>query len=183
MDINETKALDFFNTYSLEAEKIPESTVSGIKNPDFKVFSKSTFVFFAEVKTLYPDTRLDEKLGTVATFIAVDVNESAYNKIASNIKNAGKQFTSANPNHEYPNVLVFIDNRDCGVDDLHLVLEGIKTSSLSINVIDANVRAQMQAGANQIEAYVWLDNDKSKVIYNPSSPPELLSIVRTAFRA
>lgn len=173
MDENETTAASFFNTLMLRAEKIPESVTEGVRSPDFKVFNREGFVFFAEVKTLSPNTQLDEVLDTASPFQVVEVNESIYNRIASNIKNAGQQFVATNPNHEHPNVLVFVNKRDCDVIDLKMTIEGVRVPGITISVIGQEVRAQVQEWVQQIDAYIWLgNNDQNTIIVSPTANPE-----------
>lgn len=178
MDENETTAANFFSTCILRPERIPESVIEGVRTPDFKVFSGNGFAFFAEVKTLSPDTRLDEALNATAPLQVVEVSESVYNRIASNIKNAGRQFVAINPNHEHPNVLVFVNKRECSVIDLRMVLEGIRVPGITISVIGQDAREQVQEGAQQIDAYVWLgNNEQNTIVFNPAANPALLHIL------
>lgn len=176
MDENETIAANFFSRNMLRADKIPESLVDGVRSPDLRVFNGDDFVCFAEVKTLLPDTRLDEALVVAAPLQVVDVSESVYNRIASNIKNAGRQFAAINPSHEHPNVLVFVNKRDCDVTDLRMALGGVRVPGITINVIGQDTREQVQEGMQQIDACVWLEsNAQATVIFNPTANPDMLN--------
>ena len=119
----------YLQTFGLRCERFTKDERRIKKTPDFRVFRDDTLLMYCEIKTIASNSRLANQLKIeVVPGVAVSGSEqddSAYNRIASDIHEAIKQFDSVNLDISVPNVLAFV-NHDvgCEINDLYSVWTG-----------------------------------------------------------
>lgn len=91
----EARAGEWLRSLGFWVEKIPEDPVE--KKPDFRITPSAGASFYVEVKGLEGPGD-DQSLESASLF----------NKISKKIRDAQKQFSCIDPNHDSPRVLLFV---------------------------------------------------------------------------
>lgn len=171
----ERVALDFLIKHGLRGERFTKEEMRKGKTPDFRVFRDGKFVLFCEAKHVQHDDWLDKQLDEAPPMKLVGGSrpDPVYNRLTTHIHNAAKQFQAVNPDHKFPNVLVFANSdHHCGMTDLVSVLTGnFYSDSGSVDpifkgfsegrireekyLIDLYVWHNDFAGAKQTEQFFW----------------------------
>lgn len=132
-----------FEKIGLEVKSIK---VGEEKTPDFEVYRDGKLVFFCEEKTLENDN----------DFEGVK-HDPTYSSISTHVHKAAKQFRSTNPNHEYPNVLVF-NNSDSlkNIHDLFITLTGHAILDDG-ELMKIHRVGRVSNDIDDIDLYIWID--------------------------
>jgi hypothetical protein len=132
MDIAEQWAEDYLKKLSLQPARFSKQEIRQGMTPDFRVFKQRGLVAYCEAKHVQRDDWLDEKLEagqpspdglrTVGGLRSAPI----FNRLTAHIHKAAQQFAAVNPNHDFPNILVFVNSDShCNFkDDLVGVLTG-----------------------------------------------------------
>jgi hypothetical protein len=128
MDFAEQFAEDYLNKHSLWPERFSKQEMRLGKTPDFRVFKQAELVAYCEAKQVRYDDWLDEQLKEAQPlqFVGGLRPDPIFNRLTTHIHKAAQQFVAVNPNHDYPNILVFAnsDSHCTFKDDLVGVLTG-----------------------------------------------------------
>src|SRR5260221_3956309 len=109
MPDSETVVDQFLVSYGLSTERFSKSERKAGKTPDYKVFRERQLQFFCEVKNSKKDRWLDDLLleSEPGENVGGCRNDPVFNRLATHIHKARKQFDAVNPNADLPNVLAF----------------------------------------------------------------------------
>ena len=119
------------------------------KTPDRRVYLGQHLAFFIEVKEVVQDD-----------FLGGARDDPRFNRLASDIHEAVKQFDAVNPHREYVNILAFVNNDSmCGSLDLNAVLTGnaLTGSGEAMPIYNRQARGRIRDEKFRIDAYLWLD--------------------------
>ena len=177
----EIVAVEFLRKYGLRVERFTAEEMSRSQTPDFRVFKGTDFVFYCEAKHLQEDDWLDKQLREAAPLQIVGGlrPDPIFNRISGRIHEAAKQFAAVNPEHKFPNVLVFTNSdRRCSFKDLVSVLTGnFYADNGSIEPIYAQYsEGRIKEEKLTIDLYVWHDEWEQRehllyrFFYNQRSP-------------
>jgi len=113
--------IEFFKKKGIEARLFSKN--SDMSNPDFKLYIDSDLFAYCELKSIIPYELLSSNLPSGLICQVELNNDPAFNNIQGKIHKASIQLKSANPNHDIPNILFFINyNRHRNVGDLNEVI-------------------------------------------------------------
>jgi hypothetical protein len=115
-----------FGRPSLTLERYSRAETLAGRTPDFKVLEGRALKAFCEVKSPRDDW-LDEQLDQTDAFeIAGGLRaDPVFSRIARHVKKAASQFEAVNPDHDLPNILVFVNHAiQIGPNDLYETLTG-----------------------------------------------------------
>jgi hypothetical protein len=159
-----------FGPCGLSIDPIPREPGRS-KTPDFKIISWRGFGAFGELKSPRDDW-LDEKLEEGGGEVVGGArSDPVPNRLARHIKAADVQFSTANPDHEHPNVLVFVNHDPAShAGDLLEVLTGrLHADSGEAYLTLPHVAARV--ADVRIDLYLWIDAAKRtvKFLFGPSA--------------
>jgi hypothetical protein len=162
MNSAEQFAQDYLRKYGLRPERFTKAEMRRSKTPDFRAFQGEELVLYCEAKHVQRDEWLDKKLKNAKPLELVGGlrPDPIFNRLSNHIHEAAQQFNAVNPDHRYPNVLVFVNSdRHCGVADLRSVLTGnfyAKDGSVEpiyTEYSEGRIREEKLA----IDLYIWRD--------------------------
>lgn len=120
--------IEYFKKKGIEARLFPKT--SDMPNPDLKLYIDGDLFAYCELKSIMPYELLPSNIPSGEIY-QVERNDPAFNNIQNKIHEASIQLKSANPNHNLPNILFFINhNRHRNVGDLKEVI-GVPLSNAS----------------------------------------------------
>lgn len=124
-------AIKYFEKKQIEAQPFPKT--SAVPNPDFRLFIDGNLFAYCELKSIVPYELLSSQLPS-GQICQVELNKDpSFNNIQNKIHEASIQLQSANPYHDLPNILFFINhNRHRNVGDLKEVIGVPQSSALDI---------------------------------------------------
>jgi hypothetical protein len=134
--------------------------------PDFKMVSWRGLIGYCEVKSPRDDW-LDEQLlrAPPGTIIGGIREDPRFNRIARHILKAVKQFSTVNPGHSLPNVLVFVNHDDgSNFNDLYETVTGYaRAQSGERYPFHTNI-AEGRLGPKRadIDLYLWIDDHRKR---------------------
>jgi len=121
----------------------------GSQTPDFKVYRGDEFVLYAEAKHIQEDN-----------WEGGLRNDPIFNRLSNRIHEAAKQFAAVNPDHQFPNVLIFTNSDHvCSAQDLKCVLTGDQEidggppEPMFKNISEGRIREEKHS----VDLYVWND--------------------------
>lgn len=146
-------------------EPFAKDELGKTKTPDFRVYRNSDLVFYCESKHVQRDFWLEEQLHTAAPLQIVGGArpDPIFNRLATHIHEAAKQFRAVNPNQDFPNVLIFTNSDEqCGFADLVAVLTGnFYAEGGAVEPIYAQYsEGRIKDEKHTIDLYVWLNDSK-----------------------
>lgn len=142
---------EYLESKGLNPKKIKESTT---KTPDFEVYHNGKLLFYCEEKTLKYDNFYKEEN-------VEGKNDSSRNSISTHIRKAQKQFIQVNPDHKYPNVLVFNNNNTLiNPNDLFTTLTGNAFTEDGRLIKLFNSIGRIEENIEIIDLYIWFDNNR-----------------------
>jgi hypothetical protein len=161
--VGEQRTIEFFAQYGLTCVRYTKDELRAGKTPDFKVYKGEEFVLYAESKHAQEDTWLGDQLKAAPPFAIVGGSrpDPIFNRLSTYIHEAVKQFDAVNPNHEYPNVLVFTSSdRHCTMADLVSVLTGnfYAESGLVEPMYKQISEGRIKYEKHMIDLYVWCND-------------------------
>jgi hypothetical protein len=112
--------------YDLRTERFSLAETRQGKTPDFRIFRANKLVAYCEVKSPR-DGLLYDQLEDAAPCAIVGGSrpDPTFNRIASHVEKATRQFDSVNPEREIPNILCFVNwAAENGFQDLEETLTG-----------------------------------------------------------
>ena len=150
--------------------------------PDFKMTLAGRLVGFCELKSPRDDC-LDKQLEDAPAFeIRGSVRKDPiFNRIGRQIEKAASQFDAVNPNHELPNVLVFLNHDDASYfNDLEETLTGEfrSTKGERITTVKNVSEGKLKAVRDRVDLFIWIDCKTDEIhlwLFNPTN----MSHVRT----
>jgi hypothetical protein len=166
-NLGEEFAIEWLVRHGLRAERFSKMEMRRGKTPDFRVFKSTEFVLYCESKHVQYDEWLDKQLADAQPLEIVGGlrHDPIYNRLADRIHDAAKQFEAVNPDHEFPNVLIFTNSdTHCGFPDLLSVLtgnfyaEGGVVDPIFKQISEGRIREEKLT----IDLYVWLNEGKGK---------------------
>jgi hypothetical protein len=166
-NLGEQFAVEYLARHGLRAERFTKAEMRQGKTPDFRLFKESEFVLYCESKHVQYDEWLDRQLEDAKPLEIVGGlrHDPIFNRLAGHIHDAAKQFDAVNPEHEFPNVLIFTNSdAHCGFTDLLSVLtgnfyaEGGAIEPIYKEISEGRIREEKLT----IDLYVWLREWKGK---------------------
>ena len=156
---------EFLENKGLRVDGFSKHERKNIKTPDFKVFTNSKLAFYCEVKNSQEDLWLDKQLNDAKPGVIVGGkrNDPIYNRFASHIHKASKQFLSVNKDHSIPNVLAFYnEDSDAGFIDILSVITGnAYCESGNVHPIFKNFsEGRLKTDIKIIDMILWVDKYK-----------------------
>ena len=106
--------------------------------------------------------------------------DPAFNNIQNKIHEASKQLKSANPKHDFPNIIFFINHHPLrGVQDLKWVMTG-EVSSKAPDVLNMRFlkRLSEDGDLSVIDFIIWKDSFKDKIFYSIRSESPFENILK-----
>src|SRR5580692_9805742 len=112
MDAAEQFAADYLKRHNLRTERFNKKQMRVSKTPDYRVFKGADLVSYCEAKHVQHDDWLDKKLAEAQPLQLVGGPrpDPVFNRLTTHIHTAHKQFIAVNPDHDYPNILVFANS-------------------------------------------------------------------------
>ena len=95
--------------------------------------------------------------------MAIRKNLPFHRKLGNHIRHAGRQFDAVNPEHNVPNIMVFVSHApDIERRDLHLTIAGMSAPELgkSIFMLSRKAQEQVLGAARKIDLFLWIDAEK-----------------------
>jgi large subunit ribosomal protein L30 len=126
------------------------------KTPDFKLMKDGELVGYCEVKSLFDPEALDDPPeGTMA----VRKNLPFYRKIGQNIRSAVQQLEAQNPEHDKPNVMVFVSHTpEIERKDLIATIAGLPLpDGKPLFMLGRKMQGQVCEAARKIDVFLWID--------------------------
>jgi hypothetical protein len=149
----------FFTDRGLVAERIPKTTG---KTPDFRILRDRTVVAFCEVKSpqVVFQERLDDAIrqapeGQFGGVIETDTVSRQYRCLERAATKAAAQFNAVNASHAQPNILMFVNHDTTSrMFDFEEAVTGCFGGIRTCKALRDEIA--------EIDAYVWLNADKSE---------------------
>lgn len=166
MDVAEQFAEKYLRKHSLRPERFGKGEMRHGKTPDFRVFRQEELAAYCEAKHVQRDSWLDEQLVAARPLQCVGGlrADPIFNRLTAHIHRAAKQFAAVNANHEYANILVFVnsDRTFSTAEDLRRVITGMERirgeqdEPMFSEYSEGRIRYEKFA----IDMYVWWDSWK-----------------------
>lgn len=157
--IDKEKVAEFFITKKIEARPISSHVKS--KEPDFELYIGGKLWGYCELKSISKDN-----------WTGGLRSDPTYNNIQNKIHESHKQLKAANPKHEFPNIICFINHHTYrGYIDLITVLTG-KYSLGNPDVTDFRYLKRLIArdAIDIIDCIIWMEKDnKISFMFNSDS--------------
>lgn len=163
MELAEQHAEDYLKKRGLRVERFSKQELRSGKTPDFRVFRKDRLVAYCEAKHIQEDDWLKKQLANAQLLQPVGGPrpDPIPNMLTAQIHKAAQQLFSANREHEYPNILVFVNsNRIC---TFHGDLIGVLTGNLYVKggqvepIFEQFSKGRIRYEKMRIDVFVWLD--------------------------
>jgi hypothetical protein len=135
--------------WGFRCEPFSKLQLRSTKTPDRRVYRAQEFAFFLEVKEVVADN-----------WASGVRNDPRFNRLASDIHEAVKQFDAVNPDREHMNILAFVNNDSmCGALDLNGVLTGnaLTESGESLPIYNRQAQGRVADGKFRIDGYLWFE--------------------------
>jgi hypothetical protein len=161
MDQNELVAAEFLTQRGLRAERFTKEEQRRGKTPDFRVFRADELACYCEVKSIDQDMWLDAQLAAAPpmTIVGGGRHDPTFNRLTDDIHEAVKQLNAVNPDVQYPNLVVFVNNDvKCGVMDLLGVTTGnfFAADGKRIPIYRCYSEGRIRDEKYRIHLYVWV---------------------------
>ena len=152
VNVAEQFAEDYLRKHSLRPERFSKQEMRAGKTPDYRVLRDARLVAYCEAKHLQRD---DWASGLRS--------DPIFNRISNHIHEAAQQFNAVNPDHAYPNILVFA-NSDGMSDarDLDSVITGLfrVKGGTDEAIYEQFSEGRIKEEKCKIDLYVWWDTWK-----------------------
>ncbi len=177
MTTSEQETAHFLATYGLQAKTFSKDEMrSDMKTPDFRVFTGGDFQFFCEVKETTDADPLEDHFVEIDEDRCVAAQSKNDNatlafRLAKHIHRAVKQFKPVNPDHKYPNALVFVNRYEMSneKDLMELFSDSFwNLGDFVMTTAPERARASAQADRANIDLFLWLNrvpNDESYELF------------------
>ena len=151
---------DWMAAYSLRTERFSSAETRQGKTPDFRIFRDDKLAAYCEVKSPR-DSWLDDQIEDAAPCAIMGGSrpDPTFNRIASHVEKAARQFDSVNPAREFPNILCFVNwDAENDFQDLeetltgYLSLQGGQRAPTMLNVAEGR---SIGGRKHRIDLYVW----------------------------
>lgn len=166
MNTAEQFAEAYLRTHGLRPDRFSKVEMRQGKTPDFRVRKGKEIVLLCEAKHVQRDEWLDKQLEKAGPMELVGGlrPDPIYNRLSNHIHEAAQQFNAVNPNHAYPNVLVFANSdRQCGAEDLRGVITGnfYARGGAVEPIYTQYSNGRIREEKFVIDAYIWWDDWKT----------------------
>ena len=149
-----------FDSNGIELEPYTEAELKTGKTPDFKLHKDGKLCGYCEMKSPRDDYVLEKP---ESGEMAIRKNLPFHRKLGNHIRHAGQQFDAVNPEHNVPNIMVFVSHApDIERRDLHLTIAGMSAPELgkSIFMLSRKAQEQVLGAARKIDLFLWIDAEK-----------------------
>lgn len=165
MNPDEKKTKDYLGARGLTAERFSKAETRTEKSPDFRVFRNGEFLFYCEIKSIPEDKWLDAQLDNAAPgeLAGGSRSDPVFNRLASDIHEALKQFDVVNKDQKHPNVLALVNHDEtCGFNDLLGVLTGnfYAEDGMVHPIYRRFSHGRIRDEKAKIHLFLWLDDHK-----------------------
>jgi len=167
MDIAEQFAEQYLRKQPLRPERFGKGEMRQGKTPDFRVFKHEELVAYCEAKHVQRDDWLDQQLVSARPlqFVGGLRPDPIFNRLTAHIHRAAKQFAAVNANHEFANILVFVnsDRAFCTAEDLRRVITGMERlkGEQDEPMFSEYSEGRIRYEKFTIDMYVWWDSWKN----------------------
>jgi hypothetical protein len=172
-----------FAEHGIDPVRYSKAEIRAGRTPDLKMMLAGRLVGFCELKSPRDDW-LDEILEGAAPFElrGGSRKDPIFNRIGRQIEKAATQFDAVNPNHELPNVLVFLNHDDASnSNDLVETLTGEfrTTTGQRIATVKNVSEGRLKAVKDRIDLFIWIDRKSDQVhlwLFNPTNMPHVQTL-------
>lgn len=163
MNYAEQFAEKYLRAHDLRPERFSKTEKRKGKTPDFRVRKAHELVFYCEAKHVQRDEWLHKQLSEAQPLELVGGlrSDPIFNRLSNHIHEAAQQFKAVNPDHAYPNVLVFANSDcQCGAADLRSVITGnfYAQGSTVEPIYTQYSEGRIRDDKFVIDTYVWWDD-------------------------
>jgi hypothetical protein len=150
-----------FGGKGLVLERFDRAETLAGRTPDFRVRKETKLAAFCEVKSPRDDW-LDEQLDSAEAFEIVGGvrSDPTFNRIAQHVQKAATQFEAVNPNHDVPNILVFVNHDEkSGYGDLRETVTGLfhAQSGERFPTMQHISEGRLGDARLKVDLYLWID--------------------------
>lgn len=165
MDADEERVKAYLEKLGFTCDTFSKEEKRVSKTPDFRVSQMNDFLFFCEVKSSQEDCWLDEQLESAISgeIVGGTRNDPIFNRLATHIHTALKQFSIVNPDEQFPNVLAMVNHdNNCGFNDLLGVLTGnfYADDGKAYPIYKQFSEGRIRDEKMRIHLFIWLDDFK-----------------------
>jgi large subunit ribosomal protein L30 len=149
-----------FDGCGIQLEPYTQADLKTGKTPDSKLYKNGKLCGYCEMKSPRDDYAF-EKPEPVE--MAIRKNLPFHRKLGNHIRHAGAQFHAANPEHNLPNIMVFVTHApDIERRDLHATIAGMPAPERGKRIFMLSRKAQEQVlnAARKIDLFLWIDAEK-----------------------
>lgn len=145
-----------FDQRGITLEPFPSKKLLLGKTPDFKLIKDGELCGFCELKSPRDDFIFDDP---GPDGLAVRKNVPFYRKLGSHIRKAAAQFAAENPDHAFPNVLVFVSHtKEIERRDLRATIAGLPLGNGKwLPLLPLKLQKQVLEAAQNIDLFLWID--------------------------
>jgi hypothetical protein len=146
----------------IELRRLSKGEKKG-KNPDFKLVNKTELCGYCELKSPRDDWIFEPADKAEGERPVAEMRPSpTSNNPARQIKSAAEQFDAVNPNHELPNILVFVNHAPGRTrSDLYVTLAGMPVpGGPSLFTLTLDHQKDVWEAARRIDLFLWIDPQK-----------------------
>ncbi|MGY3233313.1 ribosomal protein L30 [Bradyrhizobium sp. USDA 4448] len=141
---------------SIVLERYDKAALNRGKTPDFKLIIDGELVGYCEVKSLFdPGILQDPPEGVMA----VRKDLPFYRKLGQNVRGAVEQLNAENPDHDKPNVIVFVSHTpEIERKDLIATIAGLPVSDGErLFMLGRKMQGQVCEAARKVDLIIWID--------------------------
>jgi large subunit ribosomal protein L30 len=145
-----------FDKNNLVLEPYDAAALKKGKTPDFKVLKDGKLCGYVELKSPRDDDVLQKP---EPGGVAIRKNLPFYRKLGSHIRNAAAQFDAENPDHEHPNILVFVSHTpDIERRDLRATIAGLPIpGGGDMFMLGEKMQKQVIEASRRVDLFLWID--------------------------
>jgi len=161
--IDEGRTRGFLEEIGFEVKEFSKEERKKASTPDFRILKNKGLIFFCEVKTIAEDNWLYKIVSAAPeeTIVGGSRNDPRFNRISAKIHDAVSQFRSVNPDHKYPNVLVFMSHdKYCRYGSLLQTIRGdfFAQSGEHHPIFLKYSEGRIKEEKFEIDLFIWFDN-------------------------
>jgi len=148
-----------FDTKNITLEAYTDAELKAGKTPDYKLYKDGKLCGYCEMKSPRDDWVLERPGSDDAI---VRRNLPFHRKLGAHVRKAGQQFDAVNPEHNVPNIMVFVTHApDIERRDLHATISGLRTADgTPIFMLSPRMQEQVLDAARKIDLFLWIDAEK-----------------------
>jgi hypothetical protein len=166
VDDAERRVSEYLSSLGLTTRQFDKTERRLGRTPDFRVYDDTRLLFYCEVKSLHyrDEAGLDDGANRLEFVRVPSLRERIYDRLATYVHNAVKQFDAVNAGVLIPNVIAFVngDSR-CRFDDIRTVITDTSFARDDGNSRPdhsdvSQARSRIHDERRRIHLYVWFED-------------------------